>query len=85
MKENQIVPSWSGFKELVSDSDLDKVNVGYLPPIPFSPTDLKVIAAVIRQTESILKQLETKFIFIDADQAIYTKILDVMFSLKDKG
>ena len=85
MKENQSVPSWSGFKELVSDSDLDKVNVGYLPPIPFSPTDLKVIAAVIRQTESILKQLETNFIFIDADQAIYTKILDVMFSLKDKG
>ena len=48
MKENQSVPSWSGFKELVSDSDLDKVNVGYQPPTPFSPTDLKVIAAVIR-------------------------------------
>ena len=49
MKENQSVPSWSGFKELIPDPDLNKVNVGYLPP--FSPTDLKVIAAVIRQTE----------------------------------
>ena len=85
MKENQSVPSWSGFKELVSDLDLDKVNVGYLPPIPFPPTDLKVIAAVIRRTENIMKELETSFIFIEADQAIYTEILDVMFSLKDKG
>ena len=32
-----------------------------------------------------MKQLETKLIFIDADQAIYTKILDVIISLKDKG
>ena len=35
MKENQIVPLWKEFKELASDLDLDKVNVEYLPPIPF--------------------------------------------------
>ena len=85
MKENQSVPSWSGFKELVSDLDLGKVNVGYLPPILLPSTDLKVIAAVIRQTENVMKEPETNFIFIEADQAIYTKILDVMFSLKDKS
>ena len=85
MKGNQSVPSWSGFKELVSDPDLDKANVGYLPPIPFPLTDLNGIAAVIRRTENIMKYLETNFIFIEADQAIYTKIPDVMFSLKDKG
>ena len=60
MKENQSVPSWSWFKELIPDPDLNKVNVGYLPP--FSPTDLKVIAAVIRQTENIMKEL---FYFIN--------------------
>ena len=32
-----------------------------------------------------MKELGTTFIFIEADQAIYTKILHVMFSLKDKG
>ena len=79
MKENQSVPSWSGFKELVL------VNVRYLPPIPFPPTDLKVIAAVIRRTENIMKELKTNFIFIEVDQAIYMKILDVMFSFKDIG
>ena len=85
MKENQSVPSWSGFKEIASDPDLDKVNVGYLPPIPFPLTNLKVIAAVIRRTENIMEKPKTNFIFIEADQAIYTKILYVMFSLNDKG
>ena len=61
------------------------MNVGYLLLIPFPPTNLKVIAAVIRRTENTMKELKTNFIFIEADQAIYTKILDVMFSLTDKG
>ena len=84
MKENQSVTSRSGFKELVSDQDVDKVNIGYLTPIPFPPTNLKVTAAVIRRTENIMKELKANFIFIKADQAIYRKILNAMFSLKDK-
>ena len=51
----------------------------------FPPTDLKVIAAVRRQTENIMKKLEANFVFTEANQAIYTKIVDVIFSLKDKG
>ena len=85
MKENQSVTSRSGFKELVSDQDVDKVNIGYLTHLPFPPTDLKVTAAVIRRTENIMKELKANFIFIKADQAIYRKILNAMFSLKDKN
>ena len=32
-----------------------------------------------------MKKLEANFIFTEADKAIYTKIVDVIFSLKDKG
>ena len=32
-----------------------------------------------------MKEIETDFIFIDADQAIYMKVLDVIFALKIKG
>ena len=84
-KEKQKVPSWSGFKELVSKPDLDKIVVGYLQSIPFAPTNYNVILAEIRRTQGIMKEHETDFIFIEADQAIYTKVLDVMFSLKNKG
>ena len=32
-----------------------------------------------------MNELETDYIFIEADQAIYSKVLDVMFALKNKG
>ena len=55
------------------------------PISPFSPTETKVIAAEMRKTQDIMKELETDFIFVEVDQAIYTKVLDVMFALKNKG
>ena len=62
-----------------------RITVRYLPPVPFSPTETKVIAAEIRRTQDIKKKFEMCFIFSEADQAIYTKVLDLMFTLKNKG
>ena len=59
--------------------------VGYLPPIPDTPTEMKVIYAEIERSEQIRIELETEFIFIEADQAIYTKVMDAMFKMKDEG
>ena len=84
-KVEKRAPSWSGFYELVLKTDLDRITAGYLPPLPISPTETKVVAAEIRRTQDIIKELETDFIFIEADQAIYTKVLDVMFASKNTG
>ena len=35
--------------------------------------------------QDVMKELEKDFIFTEFDQAIYTKVLDVMFALKNKG
>ena len=78
------VPAWSGFQELTSPFDTDKINVGYLPPIPDTPTEMRVIYAAIKRTQNIMIELETDFIFIEADQAIYTKVLDAMFKMEDE-
>ena len=43
---------------------------------------MKVIIAAIRRTQNIMKELNTDFIFIEADQAIYTKVLDAMFRMR---
>ena len=43
---------------------------------------MKVIVAEIILTQDIMKELETGFIFIEA---IFTKVLDEMFALKNKG
>ena len=80
-----MITAWSAFQELLCNSDLDQVNVGYLPPIPNTPTDMKTIYAAIRRTQDIMEELETNLIFIEVDQAIYTKVLDAMFRLKDEG
>ena len=81
----QMIPAWSTFQELSCSSDLDQVNVGYLPPIPNTPTDMKTIYVAIRRTQGIMEEMETNLVFIEVDQAIYTKVLGAMFRLKDEG
>ena len=66
----------SGFFKLVSKLVFDQITIGYLPTLPFSPTENKVIVAEIRKTQGIKKEPETDFIFIEADQALYKKVLD---------
>ena len=80
-----VVPSWSGFQEITTDKDLQQAVVGYLPPIPDSPTNMSVIYEEIKRTDSIRRELELPFIFLGVDQAIYTKVLDAMFRMKDQG
>ena len=46
---------------------------------------MKTIYASIRRTQDIMEELETNLIFIEVNQAIYTKVLDAMFRLKDEG
>ena len=35
--------------------------------------------------QRIMKESEIDFIFIEADQVIYTKVLEAMFALKNKS
>ena len=79
------VPSWSGFQELTTERDLQQAIVGYLPPIPESPTNMNVIYAEIERTEMMRRELQLDFIFLEVDQAIYTKVLDAMFKMKNQG
>ena len=60
-------------------------NVGYLPPITAPPTQMNVIYKVVNQTLSIMKELGLTYIFLEVDQAIYAKVLDVMFKLGNEN
>ena len=53
-----------------------KATIGYLQPIAAPPTDINVIFAVINRS------LDIPHLFLEADQAIYTKVLDVMFRVE---
>ena len=80
----QVIPSWSGFQHMLSECCVE-ANVGYLPPITAPPTDMSVIFAFIQREQHILEELEIDQMFIEVDQAIYTKILDAMFKLQSEG
>ena len=71
-----------GFQELSSKKDFDLLTVGYLPPIPDSPTDMSHLCC---NKEDLMKELETDFIFIKVDQAIYTKVIDAILKMESEG
>ena len=79
---SQIVPSWTGFQKLIYPNKNTKVSVGYLPPITAPPTEVKVIFSVINRSLDVMTELNLKNIILEADQAIYIKILDAMFRME---
>ena len=84
-KSDLKVPSWSRLQEITKDKNIERAVVGYLPPITESPIEMKVIYAEIEKTEKTRVELGTEFIFIEADQAIYTKVLDAMLKMRNDG
>ena len=62
-----------------------QTNVGCLPPITASPTQINVIYEVINRTLSIKKELGLTYIFLEVDQAIYAKVLDIIFELENEN
>ena len=61
--------------------NLFEVNVGYLPAITDTPTKYSTIYKILQTAEKVMKELELGYIFLEVDQAIYHKILDVKFQL----
>ena len=80
----QSIPSWSGFQQLLAETPT-KATIGYLPPITAPPTEMSVIYAFINRAFKILMELEMEKMFIEVDQAIYSKLLDAMFKISEDG
>ena len=80
------VPAWSSFDQILeSEQNLSQANVGYLPLITVFPTQMNVNYKFIDRTLSIKKELGLSYIFLEVDQVIYVKTLDVMFKLKKEN
>lgn len=82
---DQSVPAWSGFKNLTTKKNPTGVNVGFLPAITSPPTQMNVILAIMNRTMHCMKELELDCIFLEVDQAIYTKVLQVLFNFQQEG
>ena len=81
----QKVPAWSAFRQLTTPINPPGVNVGYLPAITLPPTQMNVILSVMNRTMQYMTELELDSIFLEVDQAIYNKVLQVLFKFKQEG
>ena len=78
--DQQKVPAWSGFQQLTAGNvNNGLINVGYMPPITDTPTKWSVCFEIIKRTIEVMNELDLSFIFLECDQAIYTKVLQILF------
>ena len=77
----QNVPALSAFWQLTTRAYPPGVNVGYMPAITAPQTNMNVILAILNRTVERMNELELKFTFLEADQCIYNKLLQVLFIL----
>ena len=85
INSDQTIPAWSAFRQLTTEHHPPGVNVGYLPAITAPPTQMNVILSILDRTMKCKTELELDFIFMEVDQAIYNKVLQVMFQFKQEG
>ena len=81
-EKQKLVPAWSAFQEITTMKPrLCGVNV-----IPHPPTKFETIYMILQSGYDYMKKLELEYIFIECDQAVYHKILEVKFNLlRDRG
>ena len=85
LDDDHVIPAWSAFHSITSrKQSLCEVNVGYLPAITDRPTKYETVCQILKKSNEIMHELELNYIFLEVDQAIYHKVLDVMFQLPDK-
>ena len=74
---SQTLPGWSEFCSMLQSAQESlPSNVGYLPVIPASPTELSTI---LERKRAIARTLEQDDIIAVFDQAIYTKVIDIVW------
>ena len=73
------VPSWSAFNALACPSSPAVTEVGYLPVIPSSPTELSTVYELLKRSCAIAAEMHQHHDVITVDQAIYAKALEVVW------
>lgn len=76
----QIIPAWTGFNSLVSQSQLPVATVRYLPFLCASPSDLSVIYTMLMRIVAVSTHIKQQHILVTADMAIYSKAQEILWS-----
>ena len=77
-----IVPAWTGFQVLSQSNQPKEESTGFMPAIPAPPTQKNVIEEIINRAMRCKSKLQLQYIFLEVDQGIYNKVLQVLFNQK---
>lgn len=70
---DNLLPSWTGFNQLLQKEIPQKATIGYLPVVDASPTELNTVNTILHRSVEIANQLELPSVAVVVDQAIYAK------------
>ena len=79
-KGETIVLAWTGFQVLSQSNQPKEVSIGFMPAIPAPPTQKNVIEEIINRAMRCKSELQLEYIFLEVDQAICNKVLQVLFN-----
>ncbi|XP_067300890.1 uncharacterized protein [Pseudorasbora parva] len=73
-----VLPGWTGHNTLLQRGTIpQQSNIGYLPVIDASPTDLDTVHTILTRSIEIADKLELNEIVLVMDQAIYAKAQEI--------
>ena len=75
--EDRHIPSWSGFNVHLSNTILFRSQIGYLPVIPASPTNMDTIQTIGDRCLEIMEKLKLSNVVVVFDQAVYCKFQEI--------
>ena len=79
-----LVGSWTNFNKQISKVNFHKAFVKYMPVIPESVNDLAVLKSYLQFLMETTENLDIQRIFSHCDEAVYSKLLQVIWNNGEK-
>ena len=76
-EDEQHVPAWRGFNQVVSETNTQVTTVGYLPIIPAPATDYDTLWTVIDRCQKIAGKIGLKHTVLTFDESLYSKVKEL--------
>ncbi|XP_056090913.1 uncharacterized protein LOC130070521 [Rhinichthys klamathensis goyatoka] len=81
--QRSVLPGWTGYNTLLQRGAIPpQSNIGYLPVIDASPTDLNTVHTILTRSIAIADKLKLSEIVLVMDQAIYSKAQEIRWTNK---
>ena len=83
-KKNQPIGPWTNFMLQLSETEFHGMSLQYLPVIPQPVSDYAVLKSYLLFLNETTDNLEIKDIFAHSDEAVYSKLLKIIWSSGDE-